>query len=308
MPEVQKVENLADLAPPEWKDSASGFNYARFRFFPSGIAVDSAEVEVLKSLFPLLGLISTHPVRFTLVKTDDGTKFRAVSTQICHRDGQRHVLTEFGEKEIPSGAYLVVFSPVPILPDSRSNDGKAEQAISVCRGLATAALGHTAAEKAIYTCDSYLREVRTTISADTIENFISVERYCYLDTETLRDISTAMRTHLKPDVRERFETALMLLGSATAVIDSTIRLMHTWIALEVASGSRGKAEEAVKLTTSGDGTPYQRIKDARDDLFHRGKRPTLSSSDERIVHAALINVLLGYYRKQTKTVGSISET
>lgn len=291
--EGSHVENLADLAPPEWREKPE-FETARFRFFPTGIAVGSPQSEIVRELFPLIAKLSAHPVGFAIVQLGEGTKFRVFATEVFYSAGQRQLLALAGERDMLPGDYMVIFSPV-VTTGTSVDESPAEDAINACRGLMTSLFGHAAADTPAYSCDSYLREVRTSLPSPTIENFPPVGTYAFVERGELATLGERVAIHLDDALRRRLETAFLFIGSAAAVVDPAIRLVNTWIALEVACGSRGKAEEAIKAA-SRDNETYLRLKTARDEFFHQGKRRGLKTDDERVAHAALMNVLLAQYR------------
>jgi hypothetical protein len=299
MSESRKVENLADLVPSEWRQNTD-FQTARFRFFPTGIAINSEQAKLARELHPLVSKFAAHPVSFAILNISEVTNFHSLSAEISYVDGKRLMSVLTGERRMVPGDYMVIFSPI-VTTNGQSKEGTTEDAINVCRGVLAATFGHASVDVPAYSCDSYLREVRTSLVSSTIENFPSVAAYTFIETQKIASLVERLDEHIDTSLRDRLETAFLLVGTAAAAVDSTLRLVNTWIALEVACGSRGKAKEALKLTTKDPDT-YTRLKRARDDFFHKGSRRGFSPDDERVVHAALLNTLLQHYRLGTTAV------
>lgn len=287
-----------DAAIPESWRSNEKYHSVLVKLFPSAIHARSECLDVLDALNEVGNSLSTHPVRLVLISIETKNEVFRVETTKHYQQGQAIVLQNVSKPVLPFGEYLAALSPVARRPDGSDDDATAEQAIRLFRGIVTAGLGHAAANQPVASYASKLREEGVSFAGDVIENFIGPDRHNFLREAALREWSKRMETHLPPELAGRAATAFRILGAAAGVIDSAVRVVNTWTALEVAAGSWGKADEALNAMAKKMGlATASQLKNARNDFVHNGILPSVSEEEERVAKAAIFAIVSSYYRQ-----------
>jgi len=284
---------------PEWLDDTKYVSVLA-HFCPSAVFPDTASHLRIKPLRSLIRSIARHPVDFKSISFSVDNFIKGLEATRFYQEGEDLIETVEVRKRLPAGNYFVFLSPVIQTEDGVTFEGVAEGAISFARGVVTSLLGHAAAEPALASCEDQLHQPGTSYRSRKIENFALPDDHAFLSTEQLAELGLKMATHIQREHRDRAETAFRLLGAAAGIVDPSIRIINTWTALEVVSGSSGAAQNAIRKVCSSKGNEAaSRIYEIRNDLVHRGRLGIMTPSDERVLKAAIFGVICEYYRLAT---------
>ncbi len=289
---------FSDLVPLEWRDPAV---YAEVivEIYSSGAAYGSVAQALAESARALIRAIDSHPVTWNFIRFTAEQPVPSVSAFSLYSDGERHIEAHWGpEAVIPIGDYVVFASPLQRLNGGGTLQADATRALGAARGALMALAGHTAAEQLVFRAMPSIEKLdHLTQTAGLTENYASAEDFTYCTPESVAQLAARLATHIDPVRRRRFLTALTFIGRAGAEMDATVRFSHLWIAVEVAAGGYGKVEGMVSKLTKSEAVrgKLAEIKEARRQLFHEGRRYTLSQDQERLMCAAVVAQLFLWF-------------
>jgi hypothetical protein len=305
--ERRPINAFSDLIPPEWRDPA---DYAAviLEFYSSGIALESPVRKLTEYARSVVRSVCSHPVTWHYLRFTQDQPVSSLTARSVYSEGERSIIAHYGEDVIPVGDYIVFASPVLRAENGGTAEAEPTHALRAARGALMALGGHMAAEQLILrTMPSTEKLDHMTRTAGPFENYEPPEMFAYCGPESIAQLGAKMAIHMDPEHRQRLSTALAFVGRAATEMDSTVRFSHLWIALEVAAGGYGKLNVMFQkiATEEGARTKLADIKGARDQLFHHGRRYSLSQDQERLMCAAIIAQLLSWFGVKDEKLSAV---
>ncbi|MEQ9448116.1 MAG: hypothetical protein RLN70_04305, partial [Rhodospirillaceae bacterium] len=197
------------------------------------------------------------------------------------------------------GHYLVVAAPIISNSEGATEDGNSYSAILSAVGMLCARYGHTVAlERALELRLS--NDERQSQTSKSFENFWLPSAFHHLSNSDFSGLLDRIITHCPAELRQKLRTAFRFIGNTSGKVDPLYRFANAWIALEVITGSSSKAQTALRaVAPKAYADEARRIKDARDDLFHKGVVYHMSYHEEHWIFVALIWHVADYYGMST---------
>lgn len=284
----REIGNLRELIPEEWSSDWQ-HNQVLLQICSSSVFGDAPYSGVVRAAAKLAAHMLDHPATARSISVGEENVAPDPWLDLVFKSGKMQVRGEIDrKKKLYPGDYLAFLSPIPRSGDS-TQDGIAKDAITTFRGLLTTVLGHTIAFPPVSEIQLPVTGEGHSFVSPTFEMHIGPTEHGLIAEEHVTELLERMTHHCPPEKRQRWLTAFKFVGSAAGIVDQTVRLTNTWIALEVACGGRGNAETALRRVTKQKfSKAYMRIKDGRDGLFHHGRAFHLSQSDELLMKAAII--------------------
>jgi hypothetical protein len=292
--EKKQLKGWRDILPLDWVEEGK---YSDLIVEGYSSSLRPAQQEVLLAAKGVIKKICEHRLGICFVHFSDSNNLQSGQLLSLYQDGNRLIQFNIEERKIPPGDYVLLFSPALKLSYG-TQEGIARNALAVGRGLLMMLAGHTAAEQLVFTFRIPIDAPdKIGFASPATENFLLADQFSFCSVESVRLLSDRILHHLPSEIQRRFETALIFLSRATSEMDATVRFTSFWIALEVVAGGYG---QVIRLTERISNSASLRaklneIKDARDGLFHYGRRYALSQAQERIICALILGELFLRY-------------
>jgi len=276
---------LESLFPPEWFDPQK-FANVQCGLYSTSLLSGSTVTDPQTALCSLASLARPSAVAFL----GDVTDFSAMSSSVhvTFSKGQRTLAARVDMSPIPAGDYVLIASPAAV---KERGEFESRERIRTLRGAFVALYGHTAAEH--QAAWFFLNPNGTTSWVSPIqEMYLPPDAFSFIPTDWLRKLDERV-IYLADEVKSRTSLALSFLDRSASVTDPVARFSNTWIALEIAAS--GKPDKLIKAICA-DGRKSGLLAEldlARNDLFHRGVTPRMSSDAERaLILACLSDIFL----------------
>lgn len=287
--------DLRDFSPSHWFND-NGIKEVLYVFFPTSMIEQKLELGgglSNKTLSKLFG----HPIKLITIELRDGLKKQDVRFSQTYSAKGLDVHADVGESSLLPGHYLVALTPIRLTPDGSSIDEIAYSTILSSVGMLCARLGHTAVlERALELRYSTSKDEQSQTS-QLFENYWPPSDVQHVAHSDYVDLLSALYKHCPKDLRQRLKTAFKFLGNTAGRVDPLYRFANAWIALEVICGSSGKALQALKKVAPPElEKDADRIKSARDGLFHKGAEYHMSYHEEHWIFAAIYWHISSFYR------------
>ena len=288
-----------DLIPPSWRN-ASEYNRTMFVFCPSSF-MKTPIADVVLPINRACSKLSGHPVAAHFVGFEQGPKFAEMRSFISYQEGERRWNNKIENVQLPPGEYCVIVSPFYAGERGEQLEHDARMAICMCRGFITSLYGTSIAERPVAELHIHQTDGKISTVSDVIENYIEPAEYACLSAGDIGILADRIDNFFPEEQRVRFETAFRFIERTAFPADRNVRFSNAWTALEVACGSRGKAEAQVSELCGTDRPDlFRKLKTARDDLLHSGKDFEMSADEERTLRAAVLAALLGRFNLESR--------
>ena len=293
MSESEKFD-LRTLAPSEWFED-DNVSEVLFVFFPTSAIWQDVRLGGPAARSAMSAVIE-YPISFAAVELPEGLQARDFRMRFTYSSSGMNVNADLRENHIDAGHYLILMTPIFLSPKGGTQDGRSYTAILSGIGWLCARFGHTIALNRALELRFSTSEERQSQTSEVFENFWLPSNFEHFDADKYTLLLEKVGKYCTPELRQRLRTGFRFLGNTVGKVDPLYRFANAWIALEVVCGSSGKALQALNAIAPKEfSDDAKRIKDARDDLFHKGIVYQMSYHEEHWLFAAIFWHVANFY-------------
>ena len=286
---------IEKILPDDWQ--CAPYCGALAQTYSTSLTLEDGKSDCFSNLQTIAHSICEFPSicgRIEFEQSSNLTKIRAEST---YSESTREIRFTIDTVNPPVGGQLLIMSPLLVNSNGSRDESQARAVIRTFRGILTGIWGKTAADSLTYECLIHDKSTSAQIPTQPIEIPISKNVHKVVGDDSIAELNQKFRTFVSPELKQRAKTSFEYLGLAAENESSMAKFSFLWIALEVLTGSSGKAQEALRaiLPESLANKPKE-LKDKRDQLFHKGIVPKISRGDELLIRTAIYFFLFSHYR------------